>query len=286
TAGTNGQATLTAYVADGCTAFDTATVVVGSKSNQTITFNAIANHTYGDAAFGLSATASSGLPVTFSVASGPATVSGSTLTLTGAGTVVVNADQAGNAFNNAAPTVARSFTVSAANLTVSGITANNKVYDGNTTATLNTGSAALVGVIGSDAVTLNTGSATGAFANKSVGNGKTVSVSGLTLGGASAANYTLTQPSTTANITAKGLTVSGVSANNKVYDGNTTATLNTGSAALVGVIGGDAVTLATGSATGAFASKTVGNGKAVTVSGLSLSGADSGNYTLTQPGAT
>jgi hypothetical protein len=46
------------------------------------------------------------------------------------------------------------------------------------------------------------------------------------------------------------------------------------------------VTLAAGSATGAFATKNAGTGKVVNVSGLSLSGADAGNYTLTQPTAT
>ena len=53
-----------------------------------------------------------------------------------------------------------------------------------------------------------------------------MTVAGLTIGGADAGNYTLTQPTTTANITAKALTVSGVTASNKVYDGTTTATLN------------------------------------------------------------
>jgi hypothetical protein len=63
---------------------------------------------------------------------------------------------------------------------------------------------------------LNTASASGVFADKTVGAGKTVSVSGLTMGGADAANYTLTQPTTTANITAKGLTVAAVN-QTKIY---------------------------------------------------------------------
>src|SRR5207302_1804528 len=155
-------------------------------------------------------------------------------------------------------------------------------------------SAALVGVAGGDTVTLNTGSALGVFADKAVGNGKTVSVSGLTLGGADAANYTLAQPSATANITAKGLTVTSVTAGNKVYDGTTSgrpkvrrvALVGVGSAALVGVASGDTVTLNSASASGVFADKTVGNGKTVSVSGLTLGGADAANYTLTQPTTT
>src|SRR5260370_1076845 len=100
----------------------------------------------------------------------------------------------------------------------SGVTANNKVYDGTTVATLNLGGATLVGVVSGDNVTLATASATGAFADAKVGAAKLVAVSGLSLSGIDSGNYTLTQPSATANITAKALTVSGVTANNKVYD--------------------------------------------------------------------
>src|SRR6185503_4522076 len=126
----------------------------------------------------------------------------------------------------------------------------------------------------------------GAFASKTVGTARPVTVSGLSLSGADAASYTLTQPSTTADITAKALTVASLTANNKVYDGNTSATLNLGIAALVGVVSGDTVTLNGASASGSFASKTVGIARTVTISGLTTSGADSANYTLTQPTTT
>jgi hypothetical protein len=86
-------------------------------------------------------------------------------------------------------------------LTVTGITANNKAYDGTATATLNVGSAALSGKFGSDVVTLNTAAAVGTFADKNVGNGIVVQVSGLTISGDDAGNYTLSQPTTTADIT-------------------------------------------------------------------------------------
>ena len=83
-----------------------------SLQPQTITFGPIANHMLGDAPFALSATASSGLPVTYSVLSGPATVSDGTVTLTGAGTVVIQAAQAGNTLYAAATPVTQSFAVS------------------------------------------------------------------------------------------------------------------------------------------------------------------------------
>lgn len=177
-------------------------------------------------------------------------------------------------------------TVNPGVLTVTGITANDKAYDTTTAATLNLGSAVLSGVVGGDVVTLDTSGATATFANASVGAGKTVTVAGLTLSGANASNYTLTQPTTTAAITQAPLSVTGITASNKTYDQSTAATINTASAALSGVFTGETVTLSTGSASATFASASVGNSKTVTIAGLSLGGAQSGNYTLTQTTTT
>jgi hypothetical protein len=85
---------------------------------QTITFGALPGKTYGDAPFGLTATASSGLPVSFSVSSGPASISGTTVTITGAGAVTIVASQSGNSNYQAAPGVSQSFTVAQAAQTV------------------------------------------------------------------------------------------------------------------------------------------------------------------------
>ena len=63
--------------------------------------------------------------------------------------------------------------------------------------------------------------------DKIVGTGKAVTVIGVTLSGGDAGNYTVSQPSgLAADITAKNLTISGALANNKEYDGNTTATVD------------------------------------------------------------
>jgi len=67
-----------------------------SMQPQTITFSVPANAGYPGPAIALAASASSGLPVGFSLVSGPATLSGNQLTLTGPGAVVVQATQAGN----------------------------------------------------------------------------------------------------------------------------------------------------------------------------------------------
>ena len=62
--------------------------------------------------------ASSGLPVALSIQSGPAQISGTNVTLNGAGTVVIAADQAGNGNYLAAPTVQTSFTVAKGNQSI------------------------------------------------------------------------------------------------------------------------------------------------------------------------
>lgn len=85
------------------------------QSPQTITFTIpTSTVTFSTSPIALSATASSGLPVTFTVISGPGTVSGSTLTMNGAGTIVIEADQAGNGSYSAAPPVQQTLTVSQA----------------------------------------------------------------------------------------------------------------------------------------------------------------------------
>ena len=206
---------------------------------------------------------------------------GKTITITG----ITIAGTDANNYSLTQPSTTANIT--AKTLTVTGIAANNRVYDASALATalLVKTSAALSGVETNDNVTLNHSSATATFANKNIGNGKTITIAGITIAGTDAANYSLTQPSTSADITAKELTVSGITANNRTYDASTTATsqLVLGSAALVGKQGSDIVTLSTASAAGAFVDKTIGVGKTITISGLSISGADAGNYTLTQP---
>ncbi len=100
------------------------TSVVG----QTITFTPQATATYGETPITLTATGGgSGNQVTFSVTSGPATLTGNTLTITGAGTIVVKASQAGNSNYTAAPDVTASIVVAKASLTITAV-AKNKTY--------------------------------------------------------------------------------------------------------------------------------------------------------------
>jgi hypothetical protein len=249
-------------------------------------------------------------------------------------------------------------------LTVSGITANSKVYDAKTMAVLVLSNAIVSGVLPGDNAVLNTGSARGNFSSKNVGSNKAVTVTGFRVTGPDAANYSVTPPSLLADITAANLTVtargvnkiydgtasatvvlsdnrfdgdvladayasavftnmnvgsrkvifvsgitisgtdsgnymlvntnatatasiaaavltvSGITASNKVYDAKTTATLNLGGALLNGAVGGDILALVTSNARGTFANKNVGNNKTVAIAGLSVSGTNAANYSF------
>ncbi len=80
-------------------------------SNQTITFNPLSDRSVNAPAFNLTASASSNLPVSFRVVSGPANISGNTVTTTGIGRVVIEASQAGNGSYYAAAPVTQAFNV-------------------------------------------------------------------------------------------------------------------------------------------------------------------------------
>jgi hypothetical protein len=106
---------------DGNANYDPAPQVVetvnGEKANQTITFVPLPGRTYGDADFTVSASASSGLDVSFD-ASGDCTVTGATVHLTGAGSCTITASQAGNADFNPAPSVLQTFAIAKAAQTI------------------------------------------------------------------------------------------------------------------------------------------------------------------------
>ncbi|MBI5004416.1 peptidoglycan-binding protein [Candidatus Kaiserbacteria bacterium] len=187
----------------------------------------------------------------------------------------------GNSGNNYTVTTNDDTTgvITSAALTITAQT-DSKIYDGATTSSV---TPIVVGLQGSDSVT----GLAQEYDNKNVGTGKTLSVSAYTVNdGNSGANYAVTpQTDTTGVITQKTITITGMTADDKIYDATTTAALG-GSGALQGIIGSDVVTSNTLSATGVFADKNVGAGKIVTISGVLISGGDADNYALTQPTAT
>ena len=252
-------------------------------------------------------------------------------------------------------------TVNPKAVTVSGITANDKVYDGTTNAGLDYSAVTLGGVLENDTLTVT---ATGTMESADVGE-KKVTISNLTLGGDSAANYVLAesgnQTETTATITAKevtatitpnggtygsvtaaaaelsgavdgenvpvtltytgngyndtavpvnagsytvtasiansnytltgnttadfvitpkAVTVSGITANDKVYDGTTNAVLDYSNAQFDGILENDKLTVA---AKGMFEKAEAGK-QNVAISDLTLGGDSAANYVLAESG--
>ncbi len=207
-----------------------------------------------------------GLPTGLSVDTITGEISGTPTATPGTYTVTISATNIGGTSN-----AYLIYLITPKALTVSGAIATSKVYNRTTAAAVIGYS--LNGIYGSDVVTA---SGTGLFSDKNVGTGKSVTTT-MTLSGTDATKYTLIQPTgLTADITPLTLTLSGVSAQNKVVDGTNIASIN---ATLVGVISGDLVTF---NGTGTFASSNVGQGIAVT-STATLSGTDAGNYTFVQP---
>jgi len=93
-----------------------------NPASQTVSFGSLPNHTYGDAPFSVSASASSGLPIAFSASlANVCSVTGAQVSILGAGTCTVTASQAGNNDYQSASTP-QSFTIATAPLTA---TANN-----------------------------------------------------------------------------------------------------------------------------------------------------------------
>lgn len=191
-----------------------------------------------------------------------------------------------------AVTATKNFTISPKEVTITGTTVSNKVYNGNTDAVIaNLGT--LNGIVDShNNVTIKDGSAT--FNNKNVGENKTVTFSGFTLEGADAKNYTLTaQPAAaTASITPRLVTINGLAVDNKTYDGKPDATISAdltltlapvANNADSGIVPNDDVTLNPTAAKAEFENKNAGADKPVTFSDFALTGADAGNYTLVLP---
>lgn len=157
-----------------------------------------------------------------------------------------------------------------------------KPYDGNRTATLSASNFVLNGIVNADSVFLSR-PRSGIYDNENVGKDKLVTVSGLTLTGTDALNYSI--PATLSNrigtIEQKVLTPALVGSVQKVYDGTLIAKLTSSNLQVGGMIAGDAISVrVNGNAT--FDDKNVGSGKIVSAP-LILAGADKDNYRLSLP---
>ena len=246
-------------------------------SPQTVTFNTLANKNYGDPSFTLSATTNApGAVITFaSTTSSVCTVESTTVTIVTVGTCSITAT--GSAVTGwSSVSTTRSFAVNAKALTVTGLTAASRFYDGSRSIAV-TGTAALEGIVSTDAgnVTVS-GTPVGTAATKNAGS-QSVSVSGLSLSGSAASKYSLTSPTLTASINAKPLTVTAPTVQSRSYNGSRSinATLGTVS----GFVGSENIVI---SASGQLDSANAGD-RTATVSYALSNGANgelATNYSL------
>ncbi|PRZ22782.1 MBG domain-containing protein [Flavobacterium granuli] len=162
-------------------------------------------------------------------------------------------------------------------LNVSGLIAVDKVYDATKIATVS-GTVNLTGIENGDIASLN-GTPTYTFADANVGTGISITTAGYMLSGTDAVNYTILQPTFTANVTARTLTVTAT-ATDKTYDGSTMATV----ALSDDRVNGDILSVSNTTAT--FNNKNVGVDKTVSIFGITISGADAANYTVNTTATT
>ncbi len=176
----------------------------GYKIHQEITFDSISPVIYGCGGLELKASASSGLPVTFTSSdTGIVRISGTQAIICGVGSVVIKAIQIGDNyyFPNSVSNV---LTVNKKRLMIQGLKVENKVYDGTDSAVFSRG--VLDSVVQGDTVTLIGGTCT--FSDKNTGEKKVVTIKGLTLGGVDSNKYYLEQPEDlTADISPAPLTI-------------------------------------------------------------------------------
>lgn len=286
--GTNKSITVSGYTLSGSAAFNyalqqpvglSASILPSGLASQSINFEQIpSNLHYGDGNFALSASSSASLPVTFTSSNSEIlSITDNVATISGAGEVTITASQPGNTEFEAAVSVIQTITILPKQLTVSDSIANDKVYDGTTSATFNGG--ILNGIINSDDVSFTS---TATFSDANVGNAKSVTVA-YNLTGQDATNYSIENTNLSASITPRPISLFGFSVANKVYDRtNLATTINEPS--LSGIVQNDlySVTL-TGNLTAAFNTANVGNNKPIALSGYQLIGPQAGNYVLVFP---
>jgi hypothetical protein len=139
-----------------------------------------------------------------------------------------------------------------------------------------------VGLLPGDSVTSVTLSSAGAAASATASRSPYAIVPSAA-GGAGLDKYAITYVNGSLTVGRRALTIGGATANDKFYDGTTTATVDFSGASLIGAVDGDAVTIAASGCSANFASATIGTATTVTVTGVTLGGLDAGNYTVSQP---
>lgn len=220
-----------------------------NPTNATITINGSTNYEVS------TTSSSSGFGATATLTASGGSLSGANVWVRLKGTTPVGTYNENITFGGGGVTgitIACSGTVTTAPLTITGVTANNKSYDGLTTAALS-GTAVYNGLQNGESFSV-TGSPSANFNTATVGTGKPVTVTGYT---APNANYTVTQPSLTADITPATLTITANS-DTKTY--GQTYTVGSGSTAFTssGLQNSESIGTITIASTGAIATAAVG----------------------------
>ena len=290
--------------------------VMAQKANQTITFGALDNKTFGDVDFNVSATASSNLTVSFG-ASGNCTITGNAVHITGAGSCTITAKQAGDGTFNAATDVAQGFTIGKSNQTITFGALANKTFgdaDFNVSATASSNLGVSFGASGNCTITSNavhiTGASSCTITAKQAGDANfneatdvaqsfTIGKSNQTITFGPLANKTFGDVDFNVSATASSnLGVSFGASGNCTVTGNTVHVTGAGACTITAMQAGDAnfnaaanvdgpFTIAKANQTitfGALANKTFGDAdfivSATASSGLAVSFAASGNCTI------
>ena len=165
-------------------------------------------------------------------------------------------------------------------LTLGTVAQQSKTYDGTTAADASKFRAALNNTVTGDSVTAT---ATGATYNdKNVAAANRIDYTGVGLAGADAGNYSLaaTTAQGTGTIAKRTLTVGAVTAQTKTYDGTTAADAAAFRATLGNVVAGEENLVAATAAGAAYNNKTVAGANKVNYTGVALTGAGAGNYTI------
>ena len=194
-----------AYNIAGTSTFGNIISVTTEKGTQSITFDVLAASVYGDDDFELTATATSGLPVSYSSSDETvATITGSTVSIVGTGTTTITAMQDGDDMYLAADPQMQDLVVDVKEVTVANAVAENKTYDATTDAVVS--GATLEGVLDGDVVN-PAAAAAGVFAQSEVGAGIVVTTDMKIVGADSEKYFLAASPDLSADITAADLMV-------------------------------------------------------------------------------
>ncbi|WP_248922514.1 InlB B-repeat-containing protein [Olsenella intestinalis] len=162
-------------------------------------------------------------------------------------------------------------TIEAAKLEVTGLSATNRAYDGTTTVAVS-GEPALTGAVTGETPTLAAAALAAEVEEAGVGTAKPARVTGLALDATNPvnANYTIAECTLTVDVTRRPITVSGIGAQDKTYDGTTAATIDASGVTFHDVVGAEVVALKTDQLAADFTASGAGDAVPVTVTGLAL----------------